>query len=76
MKMSKFLTLNQYDFVKGMIVASVTSSLQVVYQTLDGGTMDIVWKQVGVTALCSSVGYILKNLITNSNGQIGKTEQG
>jgi hypothetical protein len=75
MKMSKFLTLNQYDFVKGMIVASATSSLQVVYQTLDGGTMDIAWKQVGVTALCSSVGYILKNLITNSNGQIAKAEQ-
>ena len=75
MKMSKFLTLNQYDFVKGMIVASATSSLQVVYQTLEGGTMDIAWKQVGVTALCSSVGYILKNLITNSNGQIAKAEQ-
>jgi hypothetical protein len=76
MKLSKFMTLNQYDFVKGMIVAASTSSLQVIYQTLDSGTVDIVWKQVGVTALCSSVGYILKNLITNSNGQIGKIEQG
>jgi hypothetical protein len=72
---SKFLTLNQYDFIKGMVVASTTASLQVIYQTLDSGTADIVWQQVGITALCSSVGYCLKNLITNSNGQIAKTEQ-
>lgn len=75
MKLSKFFSLNQYDFIKGLVVASTTASLQAIYQTLDAGTMAIQWKQVATTALCSSVGYCLKNLITNSNGQIGKAEQ-
>lgn len=69
---SEWGKLNQFDFYKGIIVSSVSAGLNIVYQTLDSGTFDVQWKNVAVVSTCSAVGYILKNLFTNENGQIGK----
>lgn len=68
---SEWGKLNQFDFYKGIIVSSVSAGLNIVYQTLDSGTFEVQWKNVAVVSTCSAVGYILKNLFTNENGQIG-----
>lgn len=68
---SEWGKLNQFDFYKGIIVSSVSAGLNIVYQTLDSGTFDVQWKNVAIVSTCSAVGYILKNLFTNENGQIG-----
>ena len=75
MKNSEFGKLNQFDFYKGMIVTTISTSLSIVYQTLDSGSMDVNWKVVGTTSLCSAVGYILKNLFTDENGNIVGTKK-
>lgn len=73
MKRSKFLNLNWRDFFKGLIVAVLTAIL-VFLQTvvIDPTMMD--WKQVltkcGWTALAALIAYILKNLATNSQGEL------
>ena len=69
--MSKFLNLNWSDFGKGLIVAVLT--------VVVAGIGDIVatggfptgtqWKVIGLAALSAALAYIIKNLLTNSQGQ-------
>jgi len=72
MKNSDFGKLNQFDFYKGLIVSSVSAGLNIVYQTLENGTFGVNWNTVAVVSTCSAVGYIIKNLFTDSDGQIKK----
>lgn len=74
--MSEFLKLNGKDLFRGLVVAVlaiITSSLSVI---LDAGALPTteqllaIAKVVGTTA----VSYLLKNLFTNSSGQILKPE--
>jgi len=70
---SKFLTLNVRDFFKGLIVAILTAVL-IFLQTVivDAALLD--WKAVfikcGWTAIAATIAYLLKNLATNSKGEI------
>jgi len=70
MKNSEWGKLNQFDFYKGIIVTAISTSLSIIYSSLDSGNLEINWKTVGTTALCSSIGYIIKNLFTDENGNI------
>lgn len=71
---SVFMNLNLADFGKGLLLAVLTSVLTIVYTTIQSGNLSIDWTLVGTTALTSGLGYIIKNLFTNSDGQTFKKE--
>ena len=66
---SKFLSLNTTDFLKGLVLAVLTSVLTIVYTSLQSGSLVFDWKTIATTALTSAIGYITKNLLTNSKEQ-------
>ena len=68
--MSKFLNLNSTDFIKGLIMAVLSSVITVVYQTVEAGSLTFDWKAIGTMALTSALAYIMKNLFTNSTGKL------
>jgi bacteriorhodopsin len=73
--MSTFLNLNSGDFIKGLIMAVLTSVITVVYQTVEAGSLTFDWKAIGTMALTSALAYIMKNLFTNSTGKLFGKEQ-
>lgn len=74
--MSKFLKLNITDVINGAVVAAFTAAIAVIGASIYAGRMPtlIDCKVAGVAALTAAVGYLVKNLLTNSNGQTFKAE--
>ena len=77
MAASKFLGLNISDAVKGIIMAFLAAVLTAVYAAISDGDwpskaelLDSL--RVGLTA---ALAYILKNLFSNSDGEVLKKEQ-
>jgi hypothetical protein len=66
---SSIFTLNSSDFIKGLITAVLTSVVTIIYQTISTGSLTFDWKAVATVALTSALGYIMKNLLTNSAGK-------
>ena len=67
---STFLNLNSSDFIKGLLMAVLSSVITVVYQTVEAGSLVLDWKAIGTMALTSALAYIMKNLFTNSTGKL------
>lgn len=72
---SSIFTLNTNDFIKGLIMAVLSSVITVIYQTVEAGSLVFDWKAIGIIALTSGLAYIMKNLFTNSNGKLFAKEQ-
>ena len=72
---STFLNLNSTDFIKGLIMAVLTTVITVIYQTVEAGSLTFDWKAIGTMALTSALAYIMKNLFTNSTGKLFGKEQ-
>jgi hypothetical protein len=74
---SKFLSLSTQDFLKGLFVAFITALLTGIYQVFQtASTFD--WptlKPVLFTAIAAGLSYVIKNYLTNSEGQLLKTEK-
>jgi hypothetical protein len=73
--MSKLFSLNSSDFLKGLLLAVLTSVITIVYSSLQSGSLTFDYKLIGTTALSSALAYIMKNLVTNSSGEILKSEK-
>lgn len=58
---SKQFSLKARDFVKGALMAVLIPSLLIIQQSLDKGEFTFNWKLIGMTAVGSFVGYLLKN---------------
>ena len=71
---STFLNINLNDLGKGLILAVLTSVMTIIYTTVQSGSLTFDWKLIGTTALTSAIGYLIKNLFTNSTGQTFKKE--
>jgi hypothetical protein len=67
---SPIFTLNSSDFLKGLIMAVLSTVITVVYQTVEAGSLVFDWKAIGTMALTTALAYIMKNLFTNSTGQL------
>jgi hypothetical protein len=67
---STFLNLNSSDFIKGLIMAVLTTVITIIYQTVEAGSLVFDWKSIGTMALTSALAYIMKNLFTNSTGKL------
>lgn len=72
--MSKFLTVNERDLIKGFIVAILASILTWLYQLLQNNwslTLENL-KVIGLAWLTAWLWYLVKNLFTNENNEILK----
>jgi hypothetical protein len=73
MKRSKFLTFNLRDFFKGLIV-SVGTAVLIFLQSVVADSSIFDWKQVlikcGWVATAAFITYLLKNLVTNNQGEL------
>jgi hypothetical protein len=72
---STFLNLNTNDFLKGLIMAVLSTVITIVYQTVESGSLIFDWKSIGTMALTTALAYIMKNLFTNSAGKFFGKEQ-
>lgn len=74
---SKFLKLSAKDFIKGLIVAMITTLITGIYQVIQsGGSFDwVTLKPVVIAAIGAGLAYIVKNLFSNSQGQFLKLEK-
>lgn len=67
--MSGLFRLDWKDLVKGCVVSVLTSVLAFILDALNQG-VSLDWKTVGTLALSAFLGYLLKNLGTDSNGKL------
>lgn len=74
MKQSTFLNLDVNDLTKGFIVAFLSTALTGIVSMLDAGQLpqlaDI--KSAAIVGLTAGLSYLLKNVLTNSQGEILK----
>ena len=75
--MSNFLKLNWGDLGKGVLVAFLTVFVGSLSSALNAGTFPTLDQIYGwlLPALAAAGAYLLKNLFTNSDGQVAKPEQ-
>lgn len=74
---SEFLQLTKADFWKGLVVAvfmAILSGLVTVFSTPASSFKEINWFPVFLSTALAFCSYMLKNLFTNSDGQILHTE--
>jgi hypothetical protein len=71
---STFMNLNVNDFIKGLAVAVLTSVLTIVYNTLQTGSLSFDWTAIATTALTATIAYLMKNLLTNTEGKMLKKD--
>jgi hypothetical protein len=71
---STLFTLDNKDFIKGLLVAVLSAVITILYNTIESGSLTFDWKAIGTMALTSALGYILKNLLTNSTGEFLKKD--
>lgn len=78
MNNSPFGKLNLRDLINGLVVAFLTASLTGLVQILDSGVLPSLaeLKSAGLAGVVASLAYLLKNLVTNSQGEVAKIEQG
>ena len=75
--MSTFGTINLLDLGKGFLVAIIGALLTGIYQALQAGTIAftwIFWQPNVLTAVTAGIAYIIKNLFTNSQNELAKSE--
>lgn len=78
MSNSPFGKLNLRDLINGLVVAFLTASLTGLVQILDSGVLPSLaeLKSAGLAGVVASLAYLLKNLVTNSQGEMAMVEQG
>jgi hypothetical protein len=74
--MSSFLNLNWVDLGKAALVAAIGAIGMTLLPILESGGLPTLenLKVAGITALAAGLSYLVKNLLTNSTGQVLKVE--
>jgi len=75
--MSEFGKLNWADIGKGVLIAFLTVVVTGLMASLNAGrfpTLDEILA-LSLTGLGAGLAYLLKNVFTNSNNELGKTEK-
>lgn len=70
--MSNFLSLNLKDFFKGFLMAILVPALLIVQQSLESGVLTFNWKQIAIASISGAIAYLIKNVLTNSDGNFLK----
>ena len=75
---SILLKLKKNDFVKGLIITMIAVIVTSLYQFINSGSIPTdwnSWKTVLLASLGAGLSYIIKNWLTNSQGEFLKKEQ-
>lgn len=75
---SNFLNLNWKDIAKGFVVAVVMAILTGVYTGIQANQFPVTWNDwriILIASLGAGIAYLLKNLVSNSGGEILKKEK-
>lgn len=74
---SKFLSLDTKDAINGFVVAFLSAALTAVLATLDSGALPTLAevKSAAIIGLTAGLSYLIKNVLTNSNGELIKSEK-
>jgi hypothetical protein len=78
MERSKLFKLNLRDFLKGLLMAVLTSLVTFLYEVLQAGPPVFdgeFFKSMGIVAVTALLAYLSKNLFENSEGALAKPEQ-
>lgn len=73
MKRAKIFRLGFRDLVRGSLLAILTAILTSVYQMTSAGSFS--WGTLGLAVVAAVSGYLLMNLVTNSEGNIAIKEE-
>ncbi len=73
---SDFGKLNWYDLAKGALVAVLFAVVTALMPILSAHTLPTGddWKLIGTGAAAAFLSYVMKNLFSNSDGTVLKTE--
>jgi hypothetical protein len=63
---SGLYSINWKDFLKGLLVAALTTPLTTLYTSLQAGSFNVDWKALGLVAAAGGLSYVLKNFFTPS----------
>jgi hypothetical protein len=63
--MSKLFTLNNKDFLKGLVMAILISAITIIQQSLDKGTLVFDWKAIAIASISGALAYLMKNFFTS-----------
>jgi hypothetical protein len=74
MKNSKLFKLNLNDFTKGLVIVLLTASISTLYQSYTQVPPSINWQTVLNNSIMAGLAYILKQVGTNSKGEVFKKE--
>lgn len=72
---SDFLKLNWEDFGRGLVVAVLSAVITYLYQAVQTSFTTLDFATLGQVAITALLAYLLKNLTTNSNGDLLKGER-
>lgn len=74
---SKFLSLDLKDALNGFVVAFLTAALTGLISVLDSGVLPTgaELKKAAIVGLTAGLSYLIKNVLTNSKGELVKSEQ-
>lgn len=77
MEKSKLFRLNTRDFFKGLLVAVITAVITFLYNLVQAGPLvldSVLLQGIGTTAITAMLAYLMKNLFTNTGGEIATKE--
>lgn len=77
--MSRFLMLNWFDFVKGLIITVIGTVVSTGYELfIDDKVLPSTWNgwwtNILLPGVLAGISYLIKNLFTNSNNQFAARE--
>jgi hypothetical protein len=76
--MSNFLNINWKDLMKGLLVAVIGAILTAAYEAINAGTIQFTWafwQPIVYTGIAAGMAYLIKNLFTNSTGNVLTSEK-
>lgn len=61
---SKQFALKVPDWLKGLLVATITAPLTVIYTSIQAGSFTLDWKAIGLMAAGGFLSYVIKNFLS------------
>lgn len=61
---SKRFSLKIPDWLKGLLIATITTPLTVIYTSIQAGSFTLDWKSIGLMAAGGFLAYIIKNFLS------------
>jgi hypothetical protein len=77
MKRSVFFRLNNFDLLKGLLIAFLTALFAGLIQLFEAGPFTFTWvtfQPIVYSAVSAALAYLIKNFFTNSTGVMLKRE--